>query len=342
MVQKLFLKNGERRQRALREQSPPTGERLGASDDISPKHAGVVSFVSGPNRQRPFEVLVPKSVKSPLIFASPHSGRIYPDELLASTRLSRSALRQSEDCYVDLLFASAPKLGAPLVKALFPRAYIDVNRRDDELDPRMFSGALTRRADSKSSRVLAGLGAVPRIVADGKNIYARKLKPEEAEVRLSACYYPYHKALKALIRQTREQFGVAIVIDCHSMPAIGGAPMRPGEPSVDFVIGDRFGTSAAPGLTGLIETFLSQRNYVVTRNTPYAGGHVANSYGRPSNGVHVVQIEINRSLYLNEEKFTRTDGFAEIKLTLEDMILDLMAIEPNALSKTLAPAWAAE
>ncbi|MEL7201415.1 MAG: N-formylglutamate amidohydrolase [Pseudomonadota bacterium] len=337
MVQRIFSKPSDRRREA----------KHGGLSDLradagSPSADHAPSFLAGTPPQNSFEILAPKTPASPVIFASPHSGRPYPRELLAATRLSRHALRQSEDCYVDLLFAAAPKLGAPLIKALFPRAYIDVNRREDELDPRMFTGPLPGRADAKSSRVLAGLGVLPRIVADGKNIYGRKISADDAERRLAACYRPYHKALRQLITQTRERFGVAVLIDCHSMPTIGGAPLRPGEPALDFVIGDRFGTSAAPGITGLIETFLGQRRFHVARNTPYAGGHVAHAYGRPAKGVHVVQIEINRSLYLDEAKLTRTDGFDRIRTLMTEMIADLVAIRPNALNTTLSSAWAAE
>ncbi|MEL6791644.1 MAG: N-formylglutamate amidohydrolase [Pseudomonadota bacterium] len=341
MVQRIFSKPAERRREIKRGRLMDAGTEAGTGA-VSATVDHAPSFITGPTPQKPFEILTPTAPTSPVIFASPHSGRLYPRELLTATRLSRHALRQSEDCYVDLLFAAAPKLGAPLIKALFPRAYIDVNRREDELDPRMFTGPLAIRADAKSSRVLAGLGVLPRIVADGKNIYGRKISADDAARRLAACYQPYHGALRQLLQQTRARFGVAVLIDCHSMPTIGGAPIRPGEPALDFVIGDRFGTSAAPGITGLIETFLSQRDYHVARNTPYAGGHVAHAYGRPAKGVHVVQIEINRSLYLDEQKLTRTDGFDRIRALMTDMIADLVAIRPEALNTTLSGAWAAE
>ncbi|HNS87810.1 MAG TPA: N-formylglutamate amidohydrolase, partial [Parvularculaceae bacterium] len=192
-----------------------------------------------PAAQPAIEVAEPARLTTPLIFASPHSGRRYPPELLRMSRLDRQSLRQSEDSYVDLLFDAAPAFGAPLLRALFPRAWIDVNRSRDELDPRMFADALPASADTRSNRVRAGLGVIPRIVADGQDIYDRKLKFFEARRRLASCYDPYHRALNELIAAARARFGCAIVIDCHSMPSAGGAPFRDGEKPIDFVLGDR-------------------------------------------------------------------------------------------------------
>ena len=282
-------------------------------------------------QRRAVEELAPESVLSPVIFASPHSGRDYPDELLRNSRLDRHALRQSEDSYVDLLFDEAPRFGAPLLRALFPRAYVDVNRARDELDPRMFADSLPRSADTRSSRVIAGLGVIPRIVADGHDIYDRKLYFLDARRRLAACYDPYHQALSNLIEQARRLFGCAIVIDCHSMPSAGGAPMRPGEPRIDFVLGDRFGSSCAPLVTALAEETMIGLNYEVARNTPYAGGYVASSYGRPKAGVHVLQIEINRALYLDERRIARTEGFEGLRRNLLVLMEKLAGLRPEHL-----------
>jgi N-formylglutamate amidohydrolase len=277
------------------------------------------------------EVLAPQASSSPLIFASPHSGRDYPLDLLRNSRLDRHALRQSEDSYVDLLFDDAPQYGAPLLRALFPRAYVDVNRARDELDPRMFADELPRSADSRSSRVIAGLGVIPRIVADGHDIYSRKLYYFDARRRLSACYDPYHKALSTLINDARAQFGCAVVIDCHSMPSAGGAPIRAGEPQIDFVLGDRFGSSCAPFVTELAEETLGACDYEVARNAPYAGGYVAASYGRPKNGVHVLQIEINRALYLDEKRIARTNGFEALRQSMRTLIERLAELRAEDL-----------
>ncbi|MEM8935787.1 MAG: N-formylglutamate amidohydrolase [Pseudomonadota bacterium] len=266
------------------------------------------------------EVLAPERLTTPVIFASPHSGRNYPPDFLRNARLDRHALRQSEDSYVDLLFERAPRFGAPLLRALFPRAFVDVNRSEDELDPRMFADDLPETADRRSSRVIAGLGVIPRIVADGKDIYAKKLYYLDARRRLDACYGPYHRALSRLIDDALRQFGCAVLIDCHSMPSAGGAPLRRGEPRIDFVLGDRFGSSCAPMVTELAEHALTDMGYEVTRNAPYAGGYVAASYGRPKKNVHVLQIEINRALYLDERRIARNDGFDDIRRAMTTLI----------------------
>ncbi|WP_425410929.1 N-formylglutamate amidohydrolase [Hyphococcus sp.] len=281
--------------------------------------------------RRAVNVLEPHDVASPLIFASPHSGRDYPGELLKNSRLDRHALRQSEDCYVDLLFDEAPRFGAPLLRALFPRAYVDVNRARDELDPRMFADDIPKKADTRSSRVIAGLGVIPRIVADGQDIYARKLYYIDAKRRLAACYEPYHEALRRLIDEARSRFGVAIVIDCHSMPSAGGAPFRPGEPRIDFVLGDRFGSSCDPGIVEETELALRGFGYQVARNAPYAGGYVASSYGRPREGVHVLQIEINRALYLDERRIARSGGFDPLRRNMTALIEHLSATRRDQL-----------
>lgn len=223
------------------------------------------------------EVSAPALLATPCIFASPHSGRRYPPELLRMSRLDRHALRQSEDSYVDLLFDAAPAHGAPLLRALFPRAWVDVNRSRDELDQRMFADPLPTSADTRSNRVRAGLGVIPRIVADGQDIYNRKLKFFEARRRLADCYDPYHLALGRLIADARSRFGCAVVIDCHSMPSAGGAPFREGERAIDIVLGDRFGASCAPGVAAAVEQALAASGYLVSRNAPYAGGHVASA-----------------------------------------------------------------
>ena len=290
------------------------------------------------NHRPPVEVLAPPVLAAPFVYASPHSGRRYPAELLRISRLDRHALRQSEDGYVDLIFDAAPRFGAPLLRALFPRAYVDVNRSQHELDPRMFADALPRMADSRSNRVIAGLGVIPRIVADGQDIYSRKLNYFEARRRLAACYEPYHAALRDLIAAARRRFGVAVVIDCHSMPSAGGAPFREGDRRIDFVLGDRFGASCAPALISLVEQTLFKLGYQVSRNAPYAGGFVASAYGRPAEGVHVLQIEINRALYLDEARMARRENFEHLRENMQKLMAELARVDPQALR----PAQAAE
>lgn len=284
------------------------------------------------------EVLAPGSLASPVIFASPHSGRVYPPDFLRNSRLDRNALRQSEDSYVDLLFHDAPSYGAPLLRALFPRAYVDVNRARNELDPRMFTDPLPKGADTRSSRVIAGLGVIPRIVADGHDIYSRKLKYIDAHKRISACYDPYHDALSRLISEARAKFGCAILVDCHSMPSAGGAPFRENEPRIDFVLGDRFGASCSPLIMEHAEQTLLSLDYEVARNSPYAGGYVASSYGRPKNGVHVLQVEINRALYLDERRIARTNGFEALRAAMTAFMQNMTSLQAG----DLLPARAAE
>lgn len=290
------------------------------------------------DRRAPVDVLSPAQLSSPVVYASPHSGRRYPGDLLRLTRLDRQSLRQSEDSYVDLIFDAAPRFGAPLLRALFPRAYVDVNRSQFELDPRMFADALPKTADSRSNRVLAGLGVVPRIVADGQDIYGRKLTYFDARRRIAACYVPYHETLRSLVAAARKRFGCAVIVDCHSMPSAGGAPIRGGDRRLDFVLGDRFGAACNRSIVSLVEQTLSRMGYHVARNAPYAGGYVAATYGRPQDGVHVLQIEINRALYLDESKITRTDGFDQLRADMRILMQELSAIEPAALR----PAFAAE
>lgn len=287
---------------------------------------------------RPVEVVEPAELTNPFIFALPHSGRRYPQDLLRNSRLDRHNLRQSEDAYVDLLFASAPRYGSSFLRARFPRAYIDVNRSQHELDPRMFADTLPKTADIRSSRVLAGLGVIPRVVADGHDIYERKLNYLDARRRIASCYEPYHNALTEQISNARAAYGCAVLIDCHSMPSAGGAPFRAGEPRIDFVLGDRFGSACASGLTSLVEQTLVKMGYRVARNAPYAGGYVAATYGRPSEAVHVLQIEINRGLYLDEAKITRTRGFETLREMMTVLIDQITKIEPTSLR----PAQAAE
>lgn len=286
----------------------------------------------GPDQVRnAIEVIAPDAIGSPLVFASPHSGRDYPADLLRKSRLDQHALRQSEDCYVDLMFDEAPRFGAPLLRALFPRAYVDVNRARDEIDPRMFADAVPKSADSRSSRVIAGLGVIPRIVADGQDIYAKKLYFADARRRLGDYYDPYHAALSGLIAAAQEKYGCAVIIDCHSMPSAGGAPFRSGEAQIDFVLGDRFGSSCAPFVTEIVEDALTGMGYEVARNAPYAGGYVAASYGRPAKGVHVLQIEINRALYLDEKRIARTEGFDALRRSLLSLIETLTRLRSDDL-----------
>ncbi|MBI2257078.1 MAG: N-formylglutamate amidohydrolase [Proteobacteria bacterium] len=265
----------------------------------------------------------PETWRAPLIIASPHSGQHYPPDFLASTGLTRQELRLSEDCYVDELVGAAPDLGVPLLAALFPRSFCDVNREPLELDPAMFSDRLPAGANTASPRVAAGLGVVPRLGANDREIYRRKLAFAEAEARLAGYYRPYHAALNGLCNEAIEKFGVCLILDCHSMPSVGshGDPRgMGGHGRVDFVLGDCFGASCAPAVTAAVDAYLRAGGANMRRNSPYSGGYVTQHYGRPATGVHVLQLEINRALYVNERSLERSAGFAAVQANMAGLI----------------------
>jgi N-formylglutamate deformylase len=282
----------------------------------------------------PIVIQKPGEQRVPFVFASPHSGSLYPASFVARSRLDPLCLRRSEDAYVDALFAGAVALGAPMISARFPRAFLDVNRAPGELDTTMFDGPLHLEIDGPNARVNAGLGVIPRVVRDGAEIYRAKLLPREAQDRLTLLYRPYHRALAGLVADTRQRFGAAVVIDCHSMPSAAAAP--------DIVIGDRYGSTAAPSLIHLAESAFQQRGFSVVRNAPYAGGYTTQLHGQPSGGLHAIQIEINRTLYLDEERIEPNPRFDDIRARLGQALAALVAIEPDRLACGRAAPLAAE
>ncbi len=270
-----------------------------------------------------FEILHPVVHSAPFVFNSPHSGRSYPRGFLEQSRLDALTIRRSEDCYVDELYAFAPRLGAPLLKANFPRAWLDLNREPYELDPKMFRDSLPSYANTRSVRVAGGLGTVPRLVAEGQEIYTRRLCYAEAEARINGVYKPYHETLRNMIARTHGHFGYAVLIDCHSMPA----NVRTGDnEKPDFIIGDRFGASAAPELTRTAISILRRMGYTVAVNKPYAGGFITEHYGRPARGLHALQVEVNRGLYMNEATLERTAGYEALREDLAWFCGELMAL----------------
>ncbi|MEL7028292.1 MAG: N-formylglutamate amidohydrolase [Pseudomonadota bacterium] len=301
--------------------------------DEPTKDAGIARADEGPHvHDRPIEIFRPDTPTGPFIFASPHSGRRYPPEMMSASRLDLLSLRRSEDGFVDEIFADVVAQGSPLLAAQFPRVYVDVNREAYELDPRMFADPLPAHVNTRSTRVAGGLGTIARVVTDGEEIYRRKLTFAEAERRILACYRPYHGALSSLIDETVDEHGCAVLIDCHSMPSVGG-PMDfdAGRNRTDFVLGDRYGASCAPALSSFVEHTLVARNYRVMRNNPYAGGFTTSHYGRPDRGVHALQIEINRALYMNEADVERGDGIAELRAVMGDLVEELRQIDTTSL-----------
>jgi N-formylglutamate amidohydrolase len=275
----------------------------------------------------PYCISQPAQQAAPLVFASPHSGRDYPSNFLDAARLDAIALRRSEDCFVDELFAGATLAGAPLLAATFARAYCDPNREPWELDPAMFADALPAWVNTTSARVGAGLGTLARVVASGEAIYRRKLSFEEAEYRVHAYWEPYHAALRMLLEATRDRFGVCLLIDCHSMPAQGSG----GRGSPDFVLGDAHGTACSPRITRAAEALLTEMGFKVRRNDPYAGGYVTRHYGRPRERVHALQIEVARSLYMDEARLQRALGFATLQRKLTAFASGLARTAPDLL-----------
>jgi N-formylglutamate deformylase len=270
----------------------------------------------------------------PFVFASPHSGRRYPAALLEHSRLDATTLRRSEDAFVDELFANVVGLGAPLLSAHFPRAFLDVNRSMAELDTGMFHGTLEVPVDAPSPRVAAGLGVIPRIVRDGAEIYRGKLDSREADARLSELYKPYHQALAGLMEETRAHFGVAVLIDCHSMPSALSVP--------DIVLGDRYGASAGAQLTARAEAAFVREGFSVARNTPYAGGYTTTLHGRVAAGCHALQIEINRALYLDEDRIVKKAAFEIVRTRLTRAMRTLTAIPLSQLGRPDSLPEAAE
>jgi N-formylglutamate amidohydrolase len=287
-----------------------------------------------PDFQPPFEVIEPERLSAPLVFDSPHSGARYPSAFLAASRLDPLTLRRSEDAFVDELFLPCVALGAPLLRARFPRAYLDVNREPFELDPRMFDGPLPEYANTRSLRVAAGLGTIPRVVGDAQPIYRGRLQVAEALARIAALHRPYHQRLAGLIERTRARFGVVVLVDCHSMPSTLAEAG-----SLDMVLGDRFGASAAPWAMEALEQALLARGYRVRRNKPYAGGYIAERYGLPAVGRHAVQIEVNRALYMDEARMVKLDRAAAL---VESLKAAAEAVASRAMAELAGESWAAE
>jgi N-formylglutamate amidohydrolase len=269
----------------------------------------------------PLDVRRPAAQTMPMVVASPHSGANYPAEFVAASRLDPLTLRRSEDAFVDELFAASPRLGAPMLAARFPRAYLDVNREAWELDPAMFADALPDWVNVRSPRVRMGLGTIARVVASGEEIYDGKLSFAEARVRVEQLYHPYHTALGQLVDDTAAEFGFCLVVDCHSMPS--GASGSAARESADIVLGDCHGAACAPQIVECARKHLARRGCAVALNAPYAGGFTTGHYGRPRHGRHALQIEINRALYMDERNYHRRPGFDRLREEMAGLIARL-------------------
>lgn len=283
---------------------------------------------------QPFEIVAPDVWTAPSLFNSPHSGRQLPQGFLSRTRLSQSALRKSEDCYIDELFSGCVAHGAPLLKANVARCYIDLNREPYELDPRMFVDPLPGYANTASPRVAGGLGTIPRVVAEGEEIYRARLHFREALSRIDTIYRPYHRTLLAMCDEVQRKYGSVLVVDCHSMPssaAVQGQTPAARQTQVDVVLGDRFGASCGEPVVDCVEDLLRGAGLRTVRNRPYAGGFITQNYGSPANGRHALQIEINRALYLDEATLEKRPSFSAVCDLLAKTIACLFAELPNIL-----------
>ncbi len=278
----------------------------------------------------PFRLMEPDRLATSAVFNSPHSGRDYPAGLVRRSRLTRQGLRASEDVLVDVLFAAAPQHGAPLLAATAPRAWLDLNRAPADLDPALIKGV---RPQGLNQRVVAGLGVIPRVVSEGAEIYRGKIAREEAEARIRSVHEPYHAMLDKLLARARDAFGIAVLFDCHSMPseALRAVPRVQGR-CPEIVLGDRFGAAASRALVRFTQRAFERGGFVVARNAPFAGGYITQRYGRPSQGVHAIQIEIDRGLYLDQVRLEPLPVFDEIRERLSQVIGELVEITPGVVS----------
>ncbi|HQY42736.1 MAG TPA: N-formylglutamate amidohydrolase [Paracoccaceae bacterium] len=276
-----------------------------------------------------YTLTLPKRRETSVVFASPHSGRAYPQTFLAKSVLDERTIRTSEDAFVDDLLAVVPTLGAPLLAAKAPRAYLDLNRGADELDPAVVEDA---RSFAHNPRVASGLGVIPRVVAGGRAIYHGKMPMSEARSRIRDLWQPYHTCLAKLMDESRARFGQAILIDVHSMPheAMEAIPARAGK-RPEVVIGDRYGASAANDVVSGIEEAFRAQGFRVARNAPFAGAYIAQTYGRPSIRQHAVQIELDRALYMDERAILPHAQFADFRARLEPVLRDIALLgQPDA------------
>lgn len=266
----------------------------------------------------PVDVIFPKNWDHPVIFSSPHSGRVYPDEFVELSNLTHGKLRQSEDFRVDYLISDVVTLGAPLIKATFPRAYCDPNRKPYELDPSMFSDPLPEYACTQSPRLSAGIGTIPKVVSAGQTIHKTKIPVKEALQRIENCYFPFHNQLELLIKECLKKFGIAFLIDCHSMP-------NPPEVNhADFVLGDRYGQSCPSDFTINIANYIQDRGYRTAFNAPYAGGFITQKYSDPTRHIYTLQLEISRPLYMDAVSLTLTENAKNLKADLNQIFKQLL------------------
>jgi len=263
-----------------------------------------------------YEQIAPPTPSSPIILASPHSGRLYPEAFLAQTGLSLATLRRVEDAFVDDIFRPLAAHGFSFLSANFPRVITDVNRSADEWPPES-KAQISKRPFSISPRARAGLGVVPMRVAVHENIYEDVLPAAHVALRIKRLHVPYHKALSGLLNHTKTKFGRAVLLDCHSMPALG----ENGQRNADIVLGNRFGEACHGQTIDTLRSILQGFGYDVRLNDPYAGGYVTAHYGKPHTGTEAIQIEINKDLYLDTSALLPHQGMEKLARNLQSAIL---------------------
>lgn len=283
-------------------------------------------------------------LSAPVLFTVPHSGRYYPQDMVQRSDLTETQLCQSEDAFVDQLFSSVPKLGANMLVATHARAYLDLNRAANELDADMFTPPLARRDIAHTHRVEAGLGVIPRIISEKLPIYTQALPARDVEKRLSALYYPYHDKVRSILKSIRDKHGYTILIDCHSMPSTGAgkgtSKVRGSKTGPDIILGDCWGKSCGLGLTGIMERLFLEAGFSVKRNVPYSGGFITSEYGMPSSNIHALQVEINRSVYMNEKTQQPLSDFQDVQKAIQSVCKQLtsyLVSEKQTIAKMQQP-----
>ncbi|WP_394181024.1 N-formylglutamate amidohydrolase [Yoonia maritima] len=271
-----------------------------------------------------FDLSLPAVRSTSVVFASPHSGRDYASSFLSIADLDAAEIRSSEDAFIDRLYEDAPSFGAPFIKALAPRAFVDLNRGPDELDPALIEGV---RRKPHNPRIASGLGVIPRVVANGRHIYRGKISLNEAHDRIATYWRPYHDQLQTLLDESNRAYGESILIDCHSMPHEALATMNlQNAPRPDIVLGDRFGSTAAGHIMDQVEAAFTEAGLRVARNAPFAGAYIVQQYGRPSRNQHAIQVEMDRALYMDERTLEPKSDFAAFKEQISAAIAMIAAI----------------
>ena len=247
--------------------------------------------------------------KFPIIISLPHSGDNYYSEFIKSSLLDKDELCRAEDSFVDEIWDFSINEGYCYIKSTIPRIYVDLNRHPLELDPYLCSSDIPKFEQSKSLKVLSGIGVIPKVSNYGNDIYAEPLSREEIRKRLISYYFPYHRALKYMIKRLKNKFKDVLVIDCHSMPS-SDVPKK--STFVDINLGNNYGLSISENIFNLIRSNFEKLGFIVEENIPYSGGFITQFYGNPSDGIHVLQLEINRSIFMDEKLFKKNRNIEQI------------------------------